>query len=386
MTDVLTRRQLLERAAAGGVFLTVPGVLAACGGKTKSAGGNSAANRQLAKTLRFSNWTLYIDVDPKTKKRPTLVNFEKRYSVHVKYVEDINDNASYFGKIQGPLSRGQSIDRDLIVLTDNSRFPGLVIKKGWVEKLDRSAIPNIKNLEAALQHPSFDPNRDYSLPWASGITGIGFNDKLTDPVLSIDQLLDDRKLKGKVTMLTEMADSMTPVILANGDDPTNVTDQVFDRAFSRIKKAADSGQIRQFTGNDYSGPLAKGDLAAAVGWSGDFIQLIADNKNLHWNVPEAGTDIWTDNMMIPKGGDVYTASVFMNYIYDPKVAARLYAGIQYICPVIGAKAVLAKTDPKDANNPLIFPTKEMLSKVHVFDTKALNNQKYLEAWQNLISA
>ncbi len=383
MTDQFTRRQLIERGAIGGVAIVFPGILAACGGTGTKAGGTTVAHK-LAKTLRFSNWTLYIDIDPKTKRRPTLDNFQKRFGVHVAYTEDINDNATFIGKVQGPLSRGQSIDRDLMVLTDNSRFPGLVVRKGWVEKLDKSAIPNMKNLEPALRHPSFDPNRDYSLPWASGITGIGYNENLTDPVLSIDTLLDDPKLKGKVTMLTEMADSMTPVILANGDDPTKVTAKVFDRAIERIRKAKDSGQIRQFTGNDYSGPLAKGDLAAALGWSGDFVQLIRDNKHLHWNVPEAGTDIWTDNMMIPKGGDVHTASVFMNYIYEPAVAARLYAGIQYICPVVGAKAVLAKSDPADANNPLIFPTKQMLSKVHVFDTEALNNQKYLEKWQSLI--
>jgi spermidine/putrescine transport system substrate-binding protein len=147
MTDSLTRLQLLRRAAAGGAFLTVPGVLAACGGSsTKSAGTTSGGKQTLAKTLRFSNWTLYIDVNEKTKRHPTLDAFKKKTGTTVQYTEDINDNASYFGKIQGPLSRGQSIDRDIIVMTDNSRYPSLLIKKGWVEKLDKSAIPNIKNL------------------------------------------------------------------------------------------------------------------------------------------------------------------------------------------------------------------------------------------------
>ncbi len=224
----------------------------------------------------------------------------------MQYTEDINDNASYFGKIQGPLSQGQSIDRDIIVLTDNSRFPGLLIDKGWAEKLDKSAIPNIENLQPALEHPSFDPNREYSLPWQSGMTGIATNTKLTGgkPVTSMDTLLEDPKFKGKVTLLSEMADTMSLVMLANGDDPTKVTDQSFKAAYDRIKKAVDSGQIRQFTGNDYAGPLSKGDLMAAMSWSGDVVQLSADNPNLVWNLPESGGDIWTDNMLIPKGGDV----------------------------------------------------------------------------------
>jgi spermidine/putrescine transport system substrate-binding protein len=131
MTDVLSRRQLLRRAAAGGAFLTVPGVLAACGGTSKKAA-STTANKTLAKTLRFSNWTLYIDVNEKTKRHPTLDAFKKKTGTTVQYTEDVNDNASYFGKIQGPLSRGQSIDRDIIVMTDNSRYPSLLIKTGWV--------------------------------------------------------------------------------------------------------------------------------------------------------------------------------------------------------------------------------------------------------------
>jgi spermidine/putrescine transport system substrate-binding protein len=385
MTDALTRRQLLERAAAGGSVLTLPGLLAACGGSSKKAA-SSTSSHQLAKTLRFSNWTLYMDVNKKKHTFPSLVEFQKKYGVHVRYTEDINDNASFFGKIQGPLSRGQSVGRDIIVLTDNSRYPSLMIKKGWLEKLDKSAIPNLKNLVPALRHPNWDPNRDYSLPWQSGMTGIAFNDKLTDPVTSIERLLEDRKLKGKITLLTEMGDTVACVMLANGDDPSKVTNASFDRAIKRIQKAVDSGQVRQFTGNDYSGPLAKGDLVAAMAWSGDVVQLQSSNKHLHWNLPDAGGDIWTDNMLIPKGGNVFTASTYMNFVYDPKIAAEIEAYVNYICPVTGAKEELAKTDAALAKNPLIFPTKKMLDNVHIFDAKALANQKYLETWQNLITS
>jgi len=390
MTDGLTRLQLLRRAAAGGAFLTAPGVLAACGGTSKKAAGTNVS-KTLAKTLRFSNWTLYIDTNNKKHSHPSLQQFQKKYGTRVQYTEDINDNASYFGKIQGPLSRGQSIDRDIVVLTDNDRYLGLMIRKGWAEKLDKSAIPNMKNLLDVQRHPGFDPNRDYSLPWQSGMTGIAYNDKLTGPVLSIDDLLTNPKLKGKVTMLNSMGDALTCVMLANGDDPTKVTDKSFNSALTRIKKAVDSKQIRQFTGNDYAPPLAKGDLAAAMSWSGDIAQI--GNKHIHWNVPKDGGALWTDNMLIPKGGNVYTASVFMNYVYDPKVAAEIEGGnpktgdtgVYYICPVQGARDQLLSVDPAIAKNTLIFPTKKMLDTVHIFDSNALNNQKYLTAWQNLIS-
>jgi spermidine/putrescine transport system substrate-binding protein len=385
MTDVLTRRQLIERAAAGSAVLTVPALLAACGGSSKKTSSASSSHK-LAKTLQFSNWTLYIDIDDKTKRRPTLDAFQKKFGVHVNYLEDVNSNDEYFGKIRGPLSRGQSIDRDIIVMTDNSRYPALLVDKKWVEKLDHSAIPNLKNLVPALQHPGWDPNRDYSLPWQSGMTGIAWNEKLTKPVRTVDQFLTDPALKGKVTLLDGMGDTLPLVVLANGDDPSKITDDSFKRAMDKLKQAVDSGHVRQFTGNDYSGMLAKGDLHAAFAWSGDVVQLQLDNKHLKYDLPTTGGAIWTDNMLIPKGGDVYTASVYMNYVYDPAVAAKIAAYVNYICPVAGAKEVLAKTDPELANNPLIFPPKSLLDRVHVMDAKALNNQDYIKQWQTLVGA
>ena len=382
MNDVLSRQELLRRAALGAGLLSVPGLLAACGGS--SGGGGS--KKELADTLVFSNWTYYMDKDKKTKKWRTLEAFKKKFGVNVKYTEDINSNSQFFGKIQGPLSRGQSIDRDLIVLTDNERFLATMIDKGWVEKLDKDALPNIQNLVDVQKSPPFDTHRDYSLPWASGMTGIAYNAKLTKPVTSMEQLLEDKTLKGKVSVLDNISDTLGLVMLSNGDDPSRVTDDTFKSAIGRVKTASDSGQLRQITGNDYTGPLANGDLAACVAWSGDIDQLQADNANLKWGIPKAGGMIWTDNVLIPKDGDAYTASVFMNYIYDPEVAAKLYGTIHYISPVKGSREALAKIDPETAKNELFFPTEQTLSQVHLIDPTFLKNQSYNEQWQAVLGA
>jgi spermidine/putrescine transport system substrate-binding protein len=389
MTQELTRRQLLERAGLGAAAVAFPGLLAACGGESKSGSKQTTAEvkKQLAKTLVFSNWPLYIDVNEKTKKHPSLDQFTKQTGVKVKYIEDINDNDQFFGKIEGPLSQGQGVGRDIIVLTDSSGLPARMIQLGWLEKLDKSAIPNMKNLLSVQQHPNWDSNREYSLPWQSGMTGIGYDPKkVGGEITSVEQLLTDPKLKGKVTLLTEFGDTIGLVLLANGDDPSNVTKASFDKAVKTIKKAVDSGQVRQFTGNDYAPLLAKGDVWACFAWSGDMVQLQADHPGLKWNLPESGGMIWTDNMLIPKGGDVFTASTYMNYYYDPKVAAEVEDYVNYICPVKGADVVLRKTDPAVAKNTLIFPTKKMLDQVHIIDAKAVNNQKYKQQFQALIGA
>jgi spermidine/putrescine transport system substrate-binding protein len=377
MNPRLTRNELLRRGAAGGVLLTFPSILAACGG---GDGGGDADGGELKDVLNFANWPYYMDVDKPT----TLQDFTKQTGIKVNYYEEINDNADYFAKVQGPLSQGTGIDRDIFVFTDNSRFPGLLVSEGWVEELDKDLIPNITNLVEAQASPPFDPDRTYSLPWQSGMTGIAWNEDVTGPVTSVQQLLEDPKLKGKVTLLQELADSVGLVMLQAGDDPLSVTDETFNKAIATVQAAVDSGQIRRFTGNDYAQPLAQGDLAAAFAWSGDVVQLIPDNPKLKWAIPESGGMIWTDNMLIPTGGSAPTASTYMNYVYDPAIAARIAAYINYVTPVKGAKEELAKTDPELANNPLIFPDDDTLSQVKQFDSVALDNEEYITLWQGVL--
>jgi len=379
MSEAMSRKMFLGRAAAGGALLSAPGLLRAAAA--------SAAAPALPKTITFSNWPLYIDLNKK-KQHPSLLQFQQAHpGTTVRYIEDINDNDSFFGKIEGPLSQGQSVGRDLIVLTDSSGLPQRMIQLGWLEQWDKSAMPHFKNLIPAQQHPIWDPHREYSLPWQSGMTGIGYDPKKVGyEIDSVDKLFTDPKLKGKVTLLTEMADTMGLVMLSNGDDPSHVTQASWNAAKTKIQKAVKSGQIRQFTGNDYAPLLANGSIYACFAWSGDMVQLQADHPGLKWIAPKTGAMIWTDNMLIPKGGDVYGASVLADWFYIPKIAAEVEDYVNYICPVTGADKILEKSDPAVAKNPLIFPPASLLKQTHQFDANALNNVKYKQDFQHLIGA
>ena len=289
LNDPITRRLFLKRAAVGASALSLPSLIAACGGgggiagQTNEGGGASTeVKQQLADTLVFANWPLYID--QKGKKRPTLDEFTAQTGVNVRYIEEVNDNEEWFGKYQAQLSQGQDIGRDLTVLTD--WMAARMVRLGYVQKKDKSAIPNEANLVSTLQHPTWDPDRTYSLPWQSGMTGIAYNKKETNPVTSIEQLLTDPALKGKVTCLTEMPDCMGLVMQSNGDDPTKVDPAAFDKAIGTLQDAVDSGQIRRFTGNDYGDDLSSGNVAAAMAWSGDVVQLQLDNPDLEFVLPE----------------------------------------------------------------------------------------------------
>jgi len=393
MTE-LTRRQLLERAALGGAALSLPGFLAACGGgggiegaatTTATGAATTGAEKTLADKLTISNWTLYIDIDEDTNERPTLQQFTEATGVEVEYIEDVNDNDEWFGKNQAALRAGQPIGRDLTVLTD--WMAARMVRLGYVEPLDDDAIPNKSNLVQALQSPGWDPNREFSLPWQSGLTGIGYDpERYGGEITSISQLLEDPKLKGRVAFLTEMPDTMGLLLLDAGEDPTSVEAGAFDEQIARLQAAVDSGQIRQFTGNDYAGLLARGDLWACAAWSGDMVQLQADNPNLRFVVPAAGGMIWTDNMLIPKGGHVYTASTFMNFVYDPKIAAQIEAYVNFICPVEGAREEMLALDEELAENELIFPSEETLEQVHIFDAEAADNEELKSKFQAVVGA
>jgi spermidine/putrescine transport system substrate-binding protein len=328
--------------------------LAACGG----GGGIEGGGNKEAETVKltgkpsgsftFSNWPYYID-------SATIPNFEKATGVSVKYVEDINSNEEFFNKLQPLLQQGESGGRSLWVLADY--MVAKMHQLGYLQELDKSALPNVKaNLVANLKHPPFDPERSYTVPWQSGMTGIIVNTEEASDVHSLCDLFNP-KYKGKVDFLNEVRETVPLVMKCEGVDTETATEADWMKAIEKIKAAADSGQVRRFTGNDYSRDLTSGDAVAVMGWSGDAVQLQADNPNLEWRMPTEGCMLWSEDMVIPVGAPNPTAAeAFMNYVYDPKVQANIAAYNNYVTPVEGVKEVFEKTEPELAHNQLIFPS------------------------------
>jgi len=257
---------------------------------------------------------------------------------------------------------------------------------GYVQKLDKSEMPNVvKNIEPAVASPDFDPKREYSVPWQSGQVLLIFRkDKVGGEITSVNELFDP-KFKGKVTMLTEMRDTVGSVLLGDGIKPEDATlDQVMT-AIEKIEKAAKDGQIRRFTGNEYTKDILKGDSHAILGWSGDAVQLTADNKNVGYSQPKEGFMIFTDSMQVPVGAPhAFTAEKMMDFVYDPEIQASITAYVNYVPPVKGAREVLQKQDPAIANNKLIFPD---LANAHNFKTFSPAEEQQIDgAFQKAVGA
>ena len=390
MRSSVSRRRLLQAAGIGSAAM----VAAACGaGGSGDAGATGAPSAGAAedlsdtdKTANWSNWPLYIDIDEETGSRPTLDRFQEETGITVTYTEDVNDNNEFFAKVRTQLEQGQDIGRDLVVLTD--WMAALWIQNGYAQKLDKSIMPNAGNIIPRLKSVSFDPNRDYTLPWQSGIGGFGYNIAAykeatgSDTLVTLDQLFDPA-IKGRVTVLSEMRDTMGIIIAANGADPSNFTEDEFNAAIEVLTQQVDNGQIRQVTGNDYIAALESGDVIAVIGWSGDIFAL---GDEFAFQMPESGGTLWTDNMLIPAlAQHKKNAELIMNYYYDPAVAAEVAAYVNYICPVEGAQAAMEAIDPELATNEFIFPTEATLDQTYVFmELTPEQNETYEREFQKAI--
>ena len=386
MRSSVSRRRLLQAAGIGSAAM----VAAACGtGGDSEASGEAASAEDMSdtdKTLNWSNWPLYIDVDEDSGVRPTLEAFQSETGVAVTYTEDINDNNEFYAKVRTQLEQGQDIGRDLVVLTD--WMAALWIQNGFAQKLDKSIMPNAGNIIPRLKSVSFDPNREYTLPWQSGIAGFGFNKSAyadatgNDKLVTLDQLFDPA-IKGRVTLLTEMRDTMGVMLASLGYDPANFTDDEFSSAIELLTKQVDSGQVRQVTGNDYIAALESGDVIGVIGWSGDILAL---GEDFGFEIPESGGTLWTDNMEIPAlAQHKKNAELAMNYYYDSEVAAEVAAYVNYICPVEGAQEAMEALDPELASDEFIFPTQALLDQTFIFmELTVEQNDKYEREFQKAI--
>jgi len=383
----LSRRRLLQTGGAvaalgvGGAALKLP-FFSAEGAQQDPATCLARDASSSDSEFIISNWTGYID--PRKKATSTLQEFQRRTGIEVSYTDDVNDNAEFYAKVRNQLGACEPIERDMIVLTD--WMAARMISLGWIQPLDADKVPNLHaNLIAPLRNRQWDKDLTYHAPWQSGLTGIAYNAAKVGEVRSFSELLTRSDLKGRVTLLTEMRDTMAFVLKTQGADPDDFTPTEWENAIENLRQVVADGQIRAFSGNDYLTDLAAGNVLACEAWSGDVIQATLDNPDIKWVVPEEGLALWSDNMLVPnKATHQANAEAWIDYYYEPEVAAKLAAWVNYICPVEGARAEMEKVDPSLVDNQLIFPDEDTLA--GTFDFMPLDDRQsiqYERDWANV---
>jgi spermidine/putrescine transport system substrate-binding protein len=382
------RRGVLKVAGAGAATLG----LAACGVKGtatphKSLAPDAVAAFWAGKTskghVNFANWPLYMDA-----KKPELKKFTADTGVTVTYTEPINDLPGFYAKIEPQLTAHQSIGYDLMVITNGVQFRDLT-DRGYLAPLDHSKLPNFTaNAAAKYKQEAYDPGNLYSVPWASGITGIGYNPKYVTTAPTSLQDLRNPKYKGKVGMFSDTEEIGVFAMLAVGANPEKSTPDDWQKAADWLKAQQSAGMVRKYYDQDYIAALENGDIWLSMSWSGDIYQSnTSDGSNLKFQIPSEGGTLWTDNMTIPYTADNPVDAIkLMDFFYDPAIAASLAEYITYITPVPSAQAVIqsdaqkATGDDKAAltelaTSPLVFPSEADLTKLHYYRSFATEGER-----------
>jgi spermidine/putrescine transport system substrate-binding protein len=350
-----SRRRFIGSGAAVAAALAIGAPIAAsCSSNDKSSTATATQSGPATGTLRVSNWPLYMADG-------FIAAFQKASGLTVNYKEDFNDPEQWFAKVKEPLARKQDIGADLAVMPTflMARLHGL----GWLNEINDSNVPNKKNLRPDLLAASADPGRKYSAPYMSGLVGLAYNSTATGrDITTIDDLWDP-KFKGRVSLFSDVQDGLGMIMQSQGNSVEHPTTETVTKAIDLVREQKDKGQIRRFTGNDYASDLAAGNIAVAQAYSGDVVQLQADNPHLKFVVPDSGATTFVDNMVIPyTTQNQHAAEAWINYVYDRSNYAKLVAFVHGVPVLSDMTDELTKVDPKAANNPWINPPKNVLDK------------------------
>ena len=391
MRRQLTRRGFLKAAGGGAAAVSLGAVLAACGGDGSETAGGGATNLDPSKifsqpagdTVHFANWPLYID---KAKDAngdiiyPSLQNFTKDTGIAVDYQDIIQDNASFFGKLQPQLQAGDPTGWDIIVITNGEQFTAL-LANDWVLPLDTTKRPNFDKYAADFaRDPSYDPDNKHSMPWQSGLTGIGLNhDLLNGEVTKLDDLANPNIVgQASVDMLT--GDMPDFVMINLGIDPKTSGPAEWKEAAAWLQKQKESGTVRQYTDQAYIDDMTAGNISAFMAWSGDvmYYNIWAGYDNLEFIFPEGGALLWIDNMLIPQGAENPTGALqLMDYVYKPDIATMITEWVLYMSPCAATREQIKKDAAKaeasgdkglatklnaTADNPFLYPDEQLLAR------------------------
>jgi spermidine/putrescine transport system substrate-binding protein len=388
----ISRRQLVHRAGAGLALFGMGSVLAACG----VAGTKTTANQEFdwkswwseqkkQGVLDWANWPLYIDTE--NGKHESLELFTKKTGIKVNYKPVIQNNAPFYAQISPSLQNGQGIGYDLIVLTNGWQLTQM-IENGWSIPLDQGRMPNFHRYAGAdARNPDYDPGNKYTVPYQSGLTGIAYNKKKINRTIDSLQDLFDPEFKGRVGMMSDNTELGSVGLLLQGVDPVTSTPEQWKEAAKLLTKQRDEGLVRQYYDQSYIKALEDGDTIISQAWSGDVFQANESGyPELEFVVPKEGVMLWHDNFSIPAHAQhPVDAMEWINFYYQPKIAAIVEDWVNYLCPVPAAQSVIRNEfeEPEIANSPLIFPTPAMRKKF--VDYYTFKNVQEYEEWNSIFN-
>lgn len=317
-------------------------------------------------TLNVYNYSTYIDPE-------VIKEFENKFGVKVTY-DTYENSEELYAKLK-PGNPGY----DVVFPTDY--MVPIMVKENLLEPLNLDNIPNIKHLDDKFVNPPFDPGNKYSLPYQWGTLGLGYNLKDTGEEIKSWSAIFDPKYQGKIALMEEARSMLGGILIYLGYDPNTTNpeeiaaakDLLLEHRDNIVAFAPDNGQLL----------LDQGEVAIAVEWSGDILQVMEENPDLRYSIPEEGSIVWIDNVAIAKNApNKELAEQFINFLLEPEISAKISNFIRYASPNKTAIET-GLINPEQLNNPAIYPPAEIYEKLTYLKDVGEATQLYDEAWTEL---
>lgn len=325
------------------------GVLAGCGSKSS------------AEVLNIYNVGDYIDED-------LIPQFEKETGIKVVY-EKYDTNEIMYQKIKSGGSK-----YDLIFPSDY--MIEKMIKEELLQKIDYNNIPNYKNIDEKFKNASYDPKDEYSVPYFWGTFGIMYNKTMVnDPIDSWD-ILWNEKYKQQILMLDSVRDTMGIALMKLGYSQNSTNEAELQKAKEELIKQRPL--VLAYGNDDIKDRLLGGEAAMGIVYSGDAITLMDEDENLAYDIPKTGTNKWVDAMCIPYNAEnKKEAEMFINFMLDAQNAKQNIDYINYSTP---NKAALELLDEDVKNNPVAYPSDDIVNKSEFFIDLGEKIKLYDDLW------
>lgn len=345
----ITRRSFVKSAAAFGVGMALAPSMVW-----------SAEEKQ----LNVYNWDTYIGEN-------TISEFTNKTGIKVQY-DLFANNEELFAKLkEGNPGFDVIFPADYMVET--------MTAVDMLIPLDHSKIPNIKNIDPDpnFSNPAYSPGMKYAIPYMWGTIGIGYRkSKFKTPPTSWKPLLDSDEFKGKIALLADQRSCIGIALKYLGYKLNSVNPKEIAEARDLLIKQKPN--IKSFAEDNGQDLLLSGECDVVMEWNGDIVQIMSEDSDIDYVVPNEGGVVWIDNMCIPKGAPhPENAHAFINYIMDPKVNSDIANFIHFGTPNAAAREYVL---PEDLKNPAIYPTSSAIQASEVVVDVGDNARMYDEAW------
>lgn len=317
--------------------------------------------------LSLYTWSDYV--------KPELIRrFERERGCRV-VLDTFESNEAMYAKLKAGAS-----GYDL--LTPSSYMVSLMHAQGMLGRLDHALLPNLVHVDPDYLAIAVDGTMDHSVPYMLVVSGIAYLEGRVKDVVPSWKMFGREDLAGRMTMFNDMRETIGAALKTLGYSINTASPSELAQAEALLLEWKKN--IAKFENEQYKIGLASGEFLLVHAWNGDIFQVRKENPDVRFIVPEEGTIISCDDLVIPVDArDPVLAHAFINFLHDPAVAAENTVAISFLCPNKGSYPLLPAGI---RDNPGIFVDPALRAKSEVIADIGAANALYVAVWDRLKSA